>query len=218
MNKMATVLATMILLQCSAVFAAAATDSKDSAASPAPNTAETATADTVTKTAEKTFSGYPPYTKKRLYAEHDLRGQSAPKLTVSEWLNGAAPDTKGKVVLLDFWATWCGPCGELVPELNQYKKKFGNDLVIIGITDETAKEVKKFRKATPIDYDIALAPGEEMYNAVGINGIPHCLVISADGIVRWQGFPPMDEDPLTEEKLAQIIQESKKQEAKTASP
>jgi thiol-disulfide isomerase/thioredoxin len=191
MNKMASVLTTIILLQCSAGFA--------------------------TDQAEKTISGYPPYTKKKLYAKHDLRGKPAPKLLVSKWLKGAAPDTKGKVVLLDFWATWCGPCGDLVPELNQYKKRFGNDLAIIGITDESAKEVQKFCKETPIDYDIALAPGEEMYNAVGINAIPHCLVISADGIVRWQGFPPMHADPLTEEKLAQIIQESKKQGAKTTS-
>ncbi len=182
MNRLSALLATMVLIQGSAVFA----------------TDET---------------GYPPYTKK-----HDLRGKSAPKLTVAEWLNGAAPDTKGKVVLLDFWATWCGPCEELVPELNQYKKKFGDDLAIIGITDETAKDVKKFRKKTPIDYDIALAPGQEMDKAIGIDGIPHCLVISADGIVRWQGFPSMDEDPLTEETLAQIIQASKLQEAKTASP
>lgn len=168
--------------------------------------------------AEDNASGYPPYTKKQLYAEQDLRGKPAPKLIVSEWLNGAAPDTKGKVVLLDFWATWCGPCEELVPELNQYKKKFGKDLAIIGITDETAKKVQKFSKTTPIDYDVALAPELEMYKAIGISGIPHCLVISADGIVRWQGFPAMDEDELTEEKLAQIIQESKKQEAKITTP
>jgi cytochrome c biogenesis protein CcmG, thiol:disulfide interchange protein DsbE len=157
--------------------------------------------------------GYPPVVKKELYAKKDFRGKTAPKFLVKEWLNGAAPDTKGKVVLLDFWATWCGPCGELVPELNEYKKKFGNDLAIIGISDETAREVRKFMKLTPIDYDVALAPDQEMYNAIGITGIPHCLVISADGVVRWQGFPSSDDDPLTEKKLSQIIQESKKQQA-----
>ncbi len=167
----------------------------------------------VTAKSEKATDGYPPYVKKDLYAKKDCRGKVAPPFIVKEWLSGNAPDTKGKVILLDFWATWCGPCGELVPELNQYKKKFGNDLAVIGVTDESAADVKRFMKTVPIDYDIALAPDSEMYKAIGIHGIPHCLVISADGVVRWQGFPPDSDDPLTDEKLAQIIEESKKQQA-----
>jgi len=208
MKKMAAVWATLIALQGLAVCAAESTESDPSSTSSSSDTKEQS---------EKTPTGYPPFTEKQLYAEHDLRGKPAPKLVVSEWLTGAAPDTKGKVVLLDFWATWCGPCRDLIPELNQYKKKFGNDLAIIGISGEADTEVLKFMKGTPIDYDVAVAPDRGMYKTIGIKGIPHCLVISADGIVRWQGFPPMHADPLTEEKLAQIIKESKTQQAKSTS-
>ncbi|MBS1955144.1 MAG: TlpA family protein disulfide reductase [Cyanobacteria bacterium SZAS-4] len=154
--------------------------------------------------------GYPPYvTDKKLHATSDLRGKKAPKMHVAKWLTGHAPRTKGKVVLMDFWATWCPDCHRLIPELNKFKQKFGDDLVIIGITDEQESVVKKFLETHPIESNIALAPDKKMYNYVGVKGIPQVLVISADGIVRFQGYADSKEDPLTEDKLAQIINTSK---------
>jgi cytochrome c biogenesis protein CcmG/thiol:disulfide interchange protein DsbE len=154
--------------------------------------------------------GYPPYVMdKKIHATNDLRGKKAPALDVAEWLTGSAPNTKGKVVLLEFWATWCPDCHRLIPELNKFKQKFGDDLVIIGITDEPAKVVKKFLENHSVESNIALAPDKKMYNVVGVKGIPQVLVISADGIVRWQGYADAKEDPLTEDKLALIIKTSK---------
>src|SRR5206468_53087 len=124
-------------------------------------------------------------------------------------LTGAAPATKGKVVLIDFWATWCPPCRGLIPELNGFKKKFGNDLVIIGVSDEPEATVTGFMKSTPMDYNVAIDTKKTMSNMVGVQGIPHVLVISPDGIVRWQGFSGSEEDPLTADKLAKIIAASK---------
>jgi cytochrome c biogenesis protein CcmG, thiol:disulfide interchange protein DsbE len=152
---------------------------------------------------------YPEAVKKELFADNDLRGKQAPELHVEKWVTGKAPDTKGKVVLIDFWATWCPPCRELVPELNELKKKFGSDLVIIGITDEPPKKVKAFLKKLPMDYSIGSDQSDKMYAAVGVTGIPHVLVITPDNIVRWQGLPGLGDDPLTSDKIAKIIDASK---------
>jgi cytochrome c biogenesis protein CcmG, thiol:disulfide interchange protein DsbE len=153
---------------------------------------------------------YPPYVMdKKIHATNDLRGKKAPALEVAQWLNSTPPVTDGKVVIMEFWATWCPDCHRLIPELNKLKEKFGDDLVIVGITDEPEPVVNKFLENHKVDAHIGLAPDRKMYNIVGVKGIPQVLVVSADGIVRWQGYADAKEDPLTEEKLALIIKTSK---------
>src|SRR5580700_3646190 len=78
---------------------------------------------------------YPKPVSKELYAD-DIRGKKAPDFFVEKWLT-AEPDRKGKVVLIDFWATWCGPCRKAIPELSAFQEKFKDDLVVIGVSDET---------------------------------------------------------------------------------
>lgn len=149
-------------------------------------------------------------TGKKLYADNDFRGKQAPKLEVKEWLTGSAPDTTGKVVLIDFWATWCGPCRKLIPELNKYQKKFGKDLVIIGISAESAETIKNFTKDHAMNYNLAVDPSDAMSNQIGIKGIPHVILMSPDNVVRWQGFPKEGEDDLSAKVIAQVIKASKK--------
>jgi len=156
-------------------------------------------------------SGYPKYVKKTLYASKDWRGQKAPKILVSKWLTGGGePKTAGKVVLVDMWATWCPSCRDLIPELNAWSKKFKNDLVVIGISGESADTVEQFMMLKqPMDYHVAVDPDKRMETKVGVQAIPQVLVITPDHIVRWQGYPAEESDPLTTEKLADIIKASK---------
>lgn len=147
-------------------------------------------------------------TAKTLYADNDLRGKKAPKLEVENWL-GKAPETKGKILFVDYWATWCGPCRALIPEVNEWHKKYGKDIVFIGLSDEPVDTVKTFMAKTPMDYYIATDSKKTMSKVLGVKGIPHVMIVSPDGIVRWQGFPGSEEDKLTEEILVQIIAASK---------
>jgi cytochrome c biogenesis protein CcmG/thiol:disulfide interchange protein DsbE len=148
---------------------------------------------------------YPALVKKQLYAQTDLRGKKAPALSAQKWLDGKQPNTKGKIVLVDFWATWCPPCRETIPELVDWQKKFAKDIVVVGISGETEAKVRAFAKQMQVPYALAVDSQEKMSHLVGVAGIPHILIITPDGIVRWQGFPLSGEEPLTESTIKRIV-------------
>ncbi|WP_343556938.1 TlpA disulfide reductase family protein [Sphingobacterium sp.] len=139
---------------------------------------------------------------KKLWAKSILN-QKAPKLEVEQWLS-AVPDTKGKFVLIDFWATWCGPCRKVIPELNEWHKKYNDKLVIIGVSDEKAEVVKK-AKEIKIDYFSAVDTKARLKKQLEVQGIPHCILLDPDGIVRWEGFPTLEGHELTDDVVADII-------------
>ncbi len=128
-----------------------------------------------------------------------IRGQRAPNLVVSEWLT-PAPEVNGKFVLVDFWATWCGPCRRSIPTLNTLASKFSDKLVVIGISEEPAAEIR--RMADPVmNYAVASDPAGTTYNELQVQAIPHAFLIDPHGIVRFEGNPHY----LTEEIVAQLI-------------
>jgi hypothetical protein len=166
-------------------------------------------------------AGYPAIVSdKTLYASTDFRGKPAPKFDVSGWKwlyvsnskdgNGTltADSLKGQVVVIDFWATWCGPCRELIPEMNDWAARFKNDAVFIGLSDETPEKINEFRKTTPMLYNVATDERKSLSKILGVKGIPHVMVIAPDGTVRWQGWPQDDKDRLTAAKLEAIIKTS----------
>lgn len=160
--------------------------------------------------AAKPIDDYPAFnTTKKLWAKTDFRGKAAPKFEVEKWLSGEAPDFKGKVLVVDFWATWCGPCKKLIPEMNDWAAKFKNDVVFIGVSDEPEATVSDFMKTTKMNYNVAIDTKKRMNQALGVEGIPHVMVVTPDGVVRWQGWPQDDADLLTEKVIGQIVKASK---------
>jgi thiol-disulfide isomerase/thioredoxin len=121
------------------------------------------------------------------FQARSIRGQQAPKFEIEKWLT-AAPSMQGKFVWIDFWATWCVPCRKSIPELNGFNSKFKDRLVIIGVTDETAEEVRK-TTLPHIEYSIASDPDERMMRALKIEALPHSILIDPSGIVRYEGSP-----------------------------
>ncbi len=116
-----------------------------------------------------------------------VRGQPAPQLQVEKWLTDQ-PATDDKFVLIDFWATWCEPCRQSIPELNGFQKEFSDRLVIIGLSNESGREVRRMRTPS-IEYAVAIDPQIRMAKDLQIQGIPHCLLIDPTGIVRYEGNP-----------------------------
>jgi thiol-disulfide isomerase/thioredoxin len=134
----------------------------------------------------------------QLHAKSFLH-HAAPPLIVAKWLNGA-PDTKGKFILVDFWATWCPPCREAITGLNRLHGKFKDKVVVIGLSDESEEDVHKL-KAPKIDYWEAIDPEGRTKNFTGVRGIPHAMLIDPDGVVRFEGMPFY----LNENSLARLI-------------
>jgi thiol-disulfide isomerase/thioredoxin len=123
----------------------------------------------------------------------DIRGKRAPEMYVDQWLNGR-PDARGKVVVIDFWATSCPPCRYTIPHLNKLADQFCEDMVCIGLSRETPDRfeqgLNRYRLSMDgFHYYLALDPGARMQRAIKVRGIPHTIVMSSDWVVRWQGFP-----------------------------
>ncbi|NCF40997.1 MAG: redoxin domain-containing protein [Planctomycetia bacterium] len=135
---------------------------------------------------------YPPI-RGSVGAATDLRRRKAPALVVDRWMT-AEPDARGKVAIIDFWATWCGPCRRAIPHMNELANRFRGEVECVGVSDESKREFEKGIEDRDLEpsmfrYALALDPKGRMKSAFGIRGIPHVAVISTDWIVRWQGHP-----------------------------
>ena len=144
-------------------------------------------------------------------------GDPAPKLQTGQWFQGdpvTAFDTN-HVYIVEFWATWCGPCRESIPHLNELYEKFKDQgLIAIGQDcweqneDGVAPFVKKM--GDKMTYRVALddksadkkgAMATTWMAAAGQNGIPTAFIVNKHGTIVWIGHPMA----LTEEVLSQIL-------------
>jgi len=93
--------------------------------------------------------------------------------------------SRGKVVLLNFWATWCGPCRAEIPELIALQNRYKDRLQIIGLVvdDDDEDEIRKVISSEGINYPVALADPETRFAYGGITALPTVFVINADGRV-----------------------------------
>lgn len=116
--------------------------------------------------------------------EDQDRARAAADFTVAD-LNGKQwhlRDLRGKVVLVNFWATWCPPCRKEMPDLDALYKQFANQgLVILAFSDEDASKVKPFLAEHPVSYPILLDTGRVVNEMYFVEGIPKSFVYDREG-------------------------------------
>lgn len=128
------------------------------------------------------------FTVSALAAEKSWIGEKLPRLSVN--FVGASPKLEGQPVLLEFWATWCPPCRESIPHLNElYKKYKAKGLVIIGVTAEPNQVIRKFQKDVPMEYPTATDTGGRLAEKMGVSGIPTAFLANKAGVIVWEGHP-----------------------------
>ncbi|MFM2295981.1 MAG: hypothetical protein RLZZ350_2394 [Verrucomicrobiota bacterium] len=101
-------------------------------------------------------------------------------------LEGKLPDTKGKIVVVDFWASWCGPCKESFPVMNDLVKKYGDKVVIIAVNvDENAKDKDAFLKDNAASFNVVRDAKQKLVDKVEIGKMPSSFVLDANGKVKF---------------------------------
>lgn len=133
-------------------------------------------------------------------------GSRAPAIAVNKWIKGEAVTgfEKGKVYVVEFWATWCPPCVKSIPHLTKLQKDH-KELTVIGVTSSERKDpdgtdnrlakLEKFvsDKGAQMDYTIAYDADRKMaetwLRAAGKNGIPCAFIVDHEGKIAWIGNP-----------------------------
>ncbi|HLZ97630.1 MAG TPA: TlpA disulfide reductase family protein [Steroidobacteraceae bacterium] len=139
-------------------------------------------------------------------------GGPAPSFTLAA-LGGqqaALSQYKGQVVMVNFWATWCGPCQQEMPLLDQmYKKYKPAGFTLIGVNvDKEAPAVKDLMARKPVSFPVLLDPSNQVSKAYHVDEMPSSVLIDRKGEIRYihRGYRPGDENEY-QDRIRQLIRE-----------
>lgn len=157
--------------------------------------------------------------------ESYAKADPAPEMKIVEWI-GQDPvsleQLRGKVVLLDFWATWCGPCIVTFPRLRGWHKKYsGSEFMIVGVTQYYGEQegrrmtelqeidyLRSFRAKHKLPYGFAIASRGEDAAKYGIASYPSTVLLDRNGVVRYIGIGSgLEESENLEDMIKKVLKE-----------
>lgn len=165
-------------------------------------------------------------------------GSKAPTIEVAHWFNGKAPVRAfddGKVYVIEFWATWCGPCVASMPHLRDLQRRHGEAITVVSVSDESPEIIEKFLDRETGDttfreitehYWLATDPDgsvkQDYMRAAGQQGIPTAFIVGKTGLIEWIGHPMQIDAPMAgvlsgewdRDAYAKQMQEEKEVEAR----
>lgn len=119
-------------------------------------------------------------------------------------------DYRGKIVYIDFWASWCGPCRKSLPDLNEIRAKYADkDFEVIAINlDKDKADALKFLEKYPVDYPIAADPSSKIAEQYELKGMPNAFLIDKKGTLKHfhAGYKAKDKEKI-DAMIAQLLGE-----------
>ena len=138
-------------------------------------------------------------------------GDPAPPLNLDQWVNGqpVTAGFEGGVHVVEFWATWCGPCRVSMPHISSLQEEYGEEVTFIGVTNEDIGTVEAFLASESpdgrpwsevINYRLVTdnndATNIAYMQAANESGIPTAFIVGRDATIKWIGHPGRIDEPL----------------------
>jgi len=144
----------------------------------------------------------------------DVATPPAPEFNLANRAGGqtSLSGLRGQVVMINFWASWCGPCRQEFPALDQiYSKYKPMGFTLVGINVETEKtDAERFLGETPVSFPILFDPENRVSGSYGVSAMPTTVLVDRQGRVRWQhrAYKPGDEAKYIEQIRAVLREKS----------
>lgn len=115
-------------------------------------------------------------------------------------------ELRGQWVMLNFWATWCGPCVAEMPFLQDIANTHSEELILLGINYyESAEDVRPFVTEHRLNFPILMDPSDAMMADYSVQALPQTILIDPQGRIIWRKYGPINEDTFNEE-LAKFLE------------